>query len=431
MRLLQVSLRTLMLYALVLVLVSIPVSFFFIQRLLNEEVDESLAFRLDQFEHHIKQYETLEDIETDLSVMDRLIVDIDIRPAKELMPRSYRTAEIYDSLEHEHNPFRELTTGLRIQNKDYQLTIRTSLVDNNELVGTLVIVQAALVVLLTIGLILLNRTLSRRLWKPFYNTLTQLKAFELDKSGSITTDKTNIIEFDDLNKTIHHLTDRIRKVYLEQKEFIENASHELQTPLAIFQSKLDNLMQSTGLTEKDAQEILDLEGAVRRMSRLNKNLLLLTKINNDQFTDVEIVDVSRLIRSQVENIQPMADMAGITITTSIEPLIITANTTLVEVLFANLLQNAARYTTAGGTVNITTGSDFIRIANMGAPLTIDSNKLFKRFQKETKNSQGTGIGLALVKNICDRSGYAVEYSYENGMHTFQVIFHRRALTVNR
>lgn len=410
------------LYSLVLVLISIPVSFFFIQRLLNEEVDESLAFRLNQFEQQIKHYETLEDIETDLTVMDRLIVDIEITPSSLIQPRQYRTMEIYDSLEQEFGPFRELSTGLQIQGKNYQLAIRTSLVDNNELVGTLVIVQATLVVLLTIGLVFINRSLSRKLWKPFYNTLSQLKAYQLDKSGSIATDKTNIVEFDDLNQTINHLTERNRQAFMEQKEFIENASHELQTPLAVFQSKLDNLMQSEALTEKDAQEIGAMEGVVRRMARLNKNLLLLSKIDNDQFTEVEQIDVAVLTTTLIENIQSMADLEQINIQTSIKPLMVSANHTLIEVLISNLLQNAARYTPANGKVLIETKENLLSISNSGSPMTIEPGKIFKRFQKETKNNQGTGIGLALVKNICDRSGYRVTYHYDGGMHIFTIAF---------
>jgi signal transduction histidine kinase len=407
-----------MLYSLILVLISIPVSFFFIQRLLNEEVDESLAFRLDQFEQHIKQYETLEDIETDLSVMDRLIIDIEINPASEIRPRQYTTVEIYDSLENERGPFRELSTGLRIQNKNYQLVIRTSLVDNNDLVGTLVIVQAMLAVLLATVLVLLNRSLSRRLWEPFYSTLSQLKAYELDKSGSITTGKTNIIEFDDLNQTIHYLTERNRQVFLEQKEFIENASHELQTPLAIFQSKLDNLMQSDGMTEKDSQEILAMESAVKRMAQLNKNLLLLSKIENNQFTEVESIDVANLVSLLAQQMKS----AGFTVRTSIQSLTITANRTLIEVLLTNLFQNAARYTPPGGNVVVELMAKSFRIANTGEPLTMDTDKIFKRFQKEAKNNQGTGIGLALVKNICNRSGYTVKYHYDRGMHAFTIDF---------
>ena len=282
MRLLQVSLRSLLLYSLILVLISIPVSFFSIRAILNEEVDETLALHSDQFVKHIKSYEYLEDLEMDLKIWDQLSYDITIKPSDDVTAvKHYQTISQYDSIEQELHPFRLLTSTLDIKGKPYLLTIRMSLVDNDELVMALGIVQAVLIVLLAIGLLFLNRSLSRKLWKPFYNTLNQLKAYELDKNESIKPEKTNIIEFDDLNKTVIHLTDRNRKIYRQQKEFIENASHELQTPLAIFQSKLDNLMQNPSLTESEASTILELEETAQRMVRLNKNLLLLSKIDND------------------------------------------------------------------------------------------------------------------------------------------------------
>lgn len=422
MRLLQVSLRTLMLYAIILVLVSIPVSFFFIERLLNDDVDESLGFRLDQFEQHVKLYESLEDMETDLAVMDRLIVDIDILSATRITKRTFRTVERFDSLEQENRPYREVSTGIIIQGKKYQLAIRESLLDNNKLVGTLVLVQALLAILLATGLLLLNRSLSRKLWKPFYNTLSQLKAFQVDRAVSINTEKSNIIEFDDLNETIQHLTERNRQIYLEQKEFIENASHELQTPLAIFQSKLDNLMQRAALTEDEAQEIIDLEEVVQKMSRLIKNLLLLSKIDNNQFTDIEAIDIAQTAKSLIQNLKAVAAVEDISFRTSIQPLLIRANSTLIEVMLTNLFQNAVRHTTKNGTVIVETGEQYIRISNSGEPLTMDPEKMFKRFQKETKNEKSTGIGLAIVKKICDANGYTVDYRYKAAMHVFTVTF---------
>ncbi|MBA4056716.1 MAG: hypothetical protein C0490_18525, partial [Marivirga sp.] len=366
MRLLQVSLRSLLLYSFVLVLISIPVSIFSIREIINEEVDESLALHSDQFIKHIKSYEYLEDLEMDLKIWDQLSYDIMLTPSNGMTTgQKYQTIAMYDSIEQEAHPFRTLSSGVVIKEKPYLLTIRMSLVDNDELVVALGIVQAVLIVLLAGGLLLLNRSLSRKLWKPFYNTLNQLKAYELDKSESIIPEKTNIIEFDDLNKTVSHLTDRNRKVFLQQKEFIENASHELQTPLSIFQSKLDNLMQVPGLTEAGAATILDLEETAQRMARLNKNLLLLSKIDNDQFNDVEEINVSELANTLLSNLKSMADMEKISIQTTIGALSIKANSTLTEVLLTNLFHNAIRHTPYNGKVMVEIIAHKLTIINSG------------------------------------------------------------------
>ncbi len=423
MRLLQVSLRSLLLYSLILVVISVPISIFSIRQIINEEVDESLALHTDQFIKHIKSYEYLDDLEMDLKIWDQLSYDIALTPSDGTTTgKKYETISMYDSIEQESHPFRTLSSSMIIKDKSYQLTTRMSLVDNDELVMALGIVQVVLIVLLTTGLLLINRSLSRKLWKPFYNTLTQLKAYNLDKSEAIRTEKTNIIEFDDLNRTVSHLTDRNRKVFLEQKEFIENASHELQTPLSIFQSKLDNLMQIPGLTEAGAATILDLEETAQRMARLNKNLLLLSKIDNDQFNEVEEIDLSKLTDLLLSNLKPMADLDSISIQTSISPLSITANATLIEVLLTNLFHNAIRHTTSNGKVSVELSDRKLIVTNTGNPVKMDSEKMFERFSKEGKSENSSGLGLAIVKKICNTCLYKITYNFQDRVHTFSVIF---------
>lgn len=424
MRLLQVSLRSMLLYALVLVLVSIPVSLFSIREIINEEVDESLALHADQFVRHIKSYEYLDDLDLDLKIWDQLSYDIALEPSGgELRDKPYKTVSMYDSLEQEMHPFRTLSLPVVIKDKPYLLTVYHSLVDNDELITALLIVQAVLIVLLVGGLLLLNRSLSKKLWKPFYSTLEQLKAYQLDKNETIAVQKTNIIEFDDLNKTIGYLTERNRLVFLQQKEFIENASHELQTPISIFQSKLDNLMQIQELSEEGAAAILELEEAAQRMARLNKNLLLLSKIDNDQFNQAEEIDLSKLAEGLLSNLRPMADMEVISIESSFAPLSIKANLTLIEVLLTNLFHNAIRHTTPNGKVVVEIVDRKLIVSNTGNPLKMNPEKMFERFSREGNGENSSGLGLAIVKKICDTNSFGLDYSFHAGTHTFSVLFY--------
>jgi signal transduction histidine kinase len=423
MRLLQVSLRSSLIYSLIVVLISIPVSIFSIRGLLKHEVDEALALRTEQFLFHIKRYNYLDDLESDLEVFDQLSYDIDIKPYDgQRIKKKFHSVHVYDSLEHDFANFRELLSEVEIKGKPYILSVRMSMVDNDELIVAVGIVQSALIILLATGLLLLNRSLSRKLWQPFYKTLNQLKAYQLDKNESIQTDKTNIVEFDDMNKTISDLIGSNRKVYTDQKEFIENASHELQTPLAIFQSKLDLLMQKSSMSESEAMTIMELEATAQRMSKLNKNLLLLSKIDNKQFADREEIDLSRLIHDLLSDLKPMADVAGISINSAVSPLMLSANKTLIEVLLTNLFHNAIRHTTASGRVFIELENKTLRVVNTGEPIKMSVEKMFQRFSKEGTNSNSTGLGLAIVKKICDTSSYELKYLYEKGSHIFAVSF---------
>lgn len=423
MRLLQVNLRGLLLYALILVLVSIPVSLVSIQALLNEEVDESISHQADQFLQHIKSFEYLDDLTTDLEVLDQLSYNIHIKPHEgDGVEKTFETISLYDSTENEIRPFRQLSSSVSIKGKPYVLTVRMSLVDNDDLVMAIGLVQITVSILLIAGLLLLNRSLSKRIWKPFYKMLDQLKAYELDKSETIPIESSKIVEFNDLNKTVSHLTERNRKVYLHQKEFIENASHELQTPLAIFQSKIDTLMQSPNLTQAEADTLVELESSAQRMSRLNKNLLLLSKIDNDQFLATESIDISGLISNQINNLQPMAQLDGILITSDVSQLNLETNRTLIEVLITNILHNAIRYSNKQSTVSVLLQKKVFSVSNKGAKLKMDAAKLTERFSKESGDPNSTGLGLAIVKKICDTFGYTFDYSYAEDTHTFSITF---------
>lgn len=423
MRLLQVNLRGLLLYAFILVLFSIPVSLFLMRAIINEEVDESIAAQSDQIVHHIKSFEYLDDLETDLMVLDQLTYNIHVKPASNVSAEKiYSTIRAYDSADREEKPFRQLESSFEVKGKSYKLTVQMSLVDNDNLIQAIGLVQVSLSILLATGLLLINRSLSKKLWRPFYKMLDHLKAYELDKNESIPVEKSKIVEFDDLSLAVSHLTERNRKVFLQQKEFIENASHELQTPISIFQAKLDMLMQSPSLSQSDAETILELESTAQRMSRLNKNLLLLSKIDNEQFIVAEEFDVKAAIENQLESLRPMAELDGMKIVTQLTPLIIRADRTLIEVLLANLFHNAIRYGLKEENIEIVIHGRTLSIANKGQETKMTIDQMTERFRKESSHPNSIGLGLAIVKKICDTYQYKLGYNFSNDTHTFTVEF---------
>ncbi|WP_333820403.1 sensor histidine kinase [Ohtaekwangia sp.] len=423
MRLLNFSLRNFLLYSFILVLVTIPISFVAIHTILEDEVDETLLAQHDQFVKHIRSFEYLDDLEFDLEVFEQLSYDVDI--VQDSFPRSgiqYSTVFIYDSLDQETKPYRELRSSIIVKGHPYLLTTRLSLLENDDLVTAIVTVVVALLVLLTIGMILINSSLSQRIWQPFYKTLNRLKAYELDKNESFEFEQTEIIEFDDLNNAVRQLTDRNKQVFIQQKEFIENASHELQTPLAIFQVKLDALMQSRQLTEEQAGLVKDMLETNQRLSRLNKNLLLLSKIENDQFQEREQVDLKPILLKQLENFSLLTSNMAVHARHDISACTIYANRILTEVLITNLVGNAYQHTHDEGEVIVQLAADRLTVANTGKPLTIAPDRIFERFNKASKPGKGVGLGLAIVKQICDHAGHTVQYTYTDNRHYFTVYF---------
>jgi signal transduction histidine kinase len=302
--------------------------------------------------------------------------------------------------------------------------VRMALVENSELVLAIGLIQSSLIIMLAGGLILLNSSMSKRIWRPFYETLDQLKAYQVDRNESIVHKTTDISEFNDLNATVAKLTQRSRKAYLDQKEFIENASHELQTPIAIFQSKLDTLMQASALSDTDASTISELEATASRMARLNKNLLLISKIDNHQFETRETINIQDVVKHLLTHLDAISSTQGISIATQISPYMVHANRTLVEILISNLLNNAVRHNISGGHIRVELREGVLQISNSGDAHPRDPARMFARFGKDSNNSESTGLGLAIAKDICKVQGFELNYSY-NGEHIFTVQFERQ------
>ncbi len=328
----------------------------------------------------------------------------------------------YDSLEKTFVPYRALRTGVTVQGTRYELLIRESIVGNTKLVTAIVAIQTTLLVLMLIGFILINRKLSKVVWDPFYTILEKLKNYQIDKDLTIDLPHSSTAEFRDLSEALVHLVNKSRDAYLSQKEFTENASHELQTPLAIFRSKLELLMQGADISSEQAELISSLLNATDRIVRLNKNLLLLSKIENRQFLSRQEILLSSALTQSLGLYKQMAQEKEIKITTHIiSEIAIKTNPSLLEILLSNLISNALRYTPAQNEVRIEIEKKSITIRNPGEPFNFP-NKIFDRFNRESRTTQGNGLGLAIVKKICDTEGIPITYHYLQGSHLFSIDF---------
>ena len=297
------------------------------------------------------------------------------------------------------------------------------MVNREDLIKSIVLVQALLLLLIGIGLVLINRRLSKEIWNPFYATLHKLQNYRMEQEGKVRFQPTEIAEFNDLNQTIEQLTERNYTIYQSQKEFTENASHEMQTPLAILQTKLELLMQTEPLTAEQASLISALADNNSRLSRLNNSLLLLTKIENNQYGDIEAVDITDICKKVAGQLSYQAEVKNISIQTNYqEPIHVTANKTLMEILVSNLLTNAIRYNYEGGTIIITCMNNTLTVQNSSTAAALDKDKIFERFHKEGTDRQSIGLGLAIVKRIIALYRFTIDYYYENNLHTFRITF---------
>lgn len=418
MKLLNYTVRSYIIYSIILLLISVPTFYFAIDYIIKRTVDENLINQKNGILANLALIKN----EEELYAWEKMDKDIDITPAKYPVKDSLFTSPFSEPGE-ELADARYLVTTVRIINKDYQLTIRTSLVESKDLLESIILVQAVLLTLLLLGLIIINRSISKRMWRPFNDTLTQLKNFDLGKQKSLQLERNRITEFNSLNETVNHITRKNVDIYQSQREFTENASHEMQTPLAIFQAKLELLMQTSPLSAEQAGFMEELANASQRMNRLNKSLLLLTKIENNQFIDTEIVSIKNMAEKFVEQYKSQADKRNITIQTKYaEDISVDANKSLIEILLSNLLSNAIRHNIKNGSINIICEKQRMIIENTAQGKSLETNKLFQRFQKQSPDDSSIGLGLEIVKKITDLYHFTVTYRFTGNYHSFTIHF---------
>lgn len=275
--------------------------------------------------------------------------------------------------------------------------------------------------MLGIGVVMTMRFISRKLWAPFDKTLNELESFSLEKNHIPPLQTSDVREFNRLNDSLQQLMRKSLASYRAQKEFTENASHELQTPLAVFQSKLDLLLQQQGLTERQAEIIQDLYQMTSRLSRLNRNLLLLAKIDNAQFAKSENICLTSFIENQLPFLESIAD--GLHIVKDFQQEItVKANRPLLESMINNVVVNAVRHNRPDGSITISVKEDTLTISNTSDEPALDAANIFNRFYRPAQNKQGNGLGLAIVKAVCDYHGWTIAYLYKERNHTFIVKF---------
>jgi len=310
-----------------------------------------------------------------------------------------------------------------IHNKDYYIQIFKPLEETDRLIIRIVILMNILVLMIILTLIIANRYSSRQDWKVFYDTIRKINNYDVNTHEAFILQNSDIKEFEDLNRVLFTMTERIKNDYLNLKEYIENASHEIQTPLAIINSKMELLLQSGDMKEKQYKTVADAYEASNRLSRLNKTLILLAKIENRQFPESKAVNPVIMINHQLESLEDLIHAKKIKITKKLESEVtLLMNPYLAEILLVNLIKNAVRHNIPGGELIIELSSMSLRISNSGPPLQMDPQMLFKRFHTSSASPESLGLGLSIVQKICRMYGFSVRYSYENNLHCMQVDF---------
>ncbi|KAA3436615.1 sensor histidine kinase [Rufibacter hautae] len=334
----------------------------------------------------------------------------------------YQDTLMYMQNEQDFEPVRMLTTVFRKENQYYELRVITSMVEEDDLIEDLLYSLLWLYLGLVGSILVLNNLLLKRIWRPFYHILQRLQRFKLEEAKTVPVKETNIEEFQLLNATVEKLLQQNVATYQNQKAFIENASHELQTPLAISLNKLELLAESQPLQEDQLLQIGAVMENLERLTRLNKTLLLLSKIENRQFALEEPVAMDTLLQKTLADFEDQVRYKNISVELQVqENVSLQMNPDLAAMLVMNLLKNAIVHNRRGGSLRIQLSREGLTVENAGQETPLNQEKIFTRFYKETSAAASTGLGLSIVKAICDLYGFEIAYRFQQG-HSFTVSF---------
>ncbi len=321
--------------------------------------------------------------------------------------------------------YRKLTT--RYRNPDtnihYQLSIYDQKVDDNILLRNLVIGVVIFFFGILAFLYFFNKLMLTKIWRPFELTLSKLKNFDLQKHDVIEYEQTGILEFNELNKAVENLTIKSKKAFESQKHFVENTSHEIQTPLAVIKNKIELAFQNPELSENNAKILLEINEAANKLSKMNKTLLLLSRIENNQFVEQHEINISSLTRKTLGYFEDKIDAKRLTIHQDIAPSIqVKGNKLMLEILITNLIKNAVYHNIEDGFIEIRVIENLFLIKNSGEEITNSEENFFKRYKSGVNKSVSTGLGLSIINKICDVNNYKLNFHFFKSTYLMEVEF---------
>ncbi|MGN8072474.1 sensor histidine kinase [Mucilaginibacter sp. 22184] len=408
--------RTSIYITLTVLLAGAVIYYFAINYIAQQQLDQGLQQQLIEAEEYVRssnlnpqQY----DLDRDHAVFTRT-------NEQELRKRFFDTT-YFNPKEQRKEAGRAVEDLVKLKDTNYKVVITISRAGQKYLIEVITIITLVLLAGLLLVLFITNKYMLNGLWKPFQLTLKEIKQFNIADVDQFKGKPSKVDEFAELNEAIREMSLRVTYDYLSLKQFTENASHEMMTPLAVVTTKLDTLIQDETLSAGQLEQITDIYGSINKSTRLNQSLLLLAKLENKLITENESINLEAVLSEKMLQFQELMQTKALSFEHSLQPKRVLASRYLIDILLNNLFSNAIRHNNPGGIIIIELNGAQLSIKNTGANHSLNEQLIFERFQKG-KESQGTGLGLTLVKNICQHYGYGIHYEYDSGWHTFILKF---------
>jgi signal transduction histidine kinase len=409
-RLIKKTSRTFLFAGLALALLSTIALYFYTKYQLENELEEVLYSTEARIENALKSGE----------IVSSLPPIIEVNEVEVLKNKILKDTLIYDPSQEEMEIFREFSNYKKINGKNYQITIREMVLESEDFLFAIVLSNVTIFGLAFVFLFYFNTSRNIQLWQPFFKNLEQMKRFSLSSKAPLDLVESDVLEFSELKNEIMTLTNKVRADYENLKQFTEDVSHEMQTPLAIIQAKIDNIINAQDINDIQFEQITSIQKDIQKLKQLNKRITILTKIDNNQFVTVENINLTEIINNKVDSFKElkmskMFHAPNEILNVSMDPY-------LADILVNNLISNAIKYNNSEEVITIVTDQSSFVISNFGEKALEHPDKLFQRFYRESNETKSTGLGLAMVKKICDLYQFKVSYKFDKKHHIFSVNF---------
>ncbi len=398
------------------------VAFYFI---LSDELIDEVDDQLEVYsEHIIRQWLSGEQLPDSADGSNNTYFMRQITPEEINMGKKveYEFRNVYIRSRLEEEPARVIHTVFEHNDGTWwKLTVMTPVYERNEVISTILVATLILLIVMMVVVIGVFTWVFVRHTQPLYRVLYYLDSYAIGKPQPLDND-TNVTEFQQLNESVSACIQRIEEVYERERRFIGDASHELQTPLAVCQNRIELMMNDDTLTEQQMVELVKMQQTISELIRLNKTLLFLSKIENNQYIEQADVDVNAKVRYSMEMLSEVYDSKNITVHLYEKgKWVLCANDELMTSLVGNLLRNAYIHSQPHSTIDIYIKEGALSIANTGGGKALDTERLFDRFYRGDQGKRhSNGLGLSIVKAIGEASGLKIGYSYEQDKHIFTV-----------
>ncbi len=349
---------------------------------------------------------------------------VDIIPVNQANDKNeFKDVLIKSNEEDDGEPFRQLTTFVNVNGKNYKIIVRISLIEKEDMLYSIVLVVSSTFLLFILILYFTNKIISKKILKDFYDTLNKIENFSLKNDVQLQLTNSKIEEFEQLNKSLLFLAAKAKSEYCSLKEFSEETNHEIQTPISVIKSKLELLLQSNDLSE-DNLSLLDTSlKNFSKLERINKSLLLLNKLEHKDLFETTIINLAEELDNVTATYNDFIVSKKIALSRSLKNDIeIKANRQLINILLSNIFSNAIKHNVNSGKINIELKNNELIISNTGQVPKGNTEKFFERFYKESTSTESVGLGLTIAKKICDLYRIDIRNNFSDNLHSVILTF---------